>query len=423
VEALNSRITVQGSEEQEEFLYNKDGRLLAAINNSSVETYAYTPGGTFKSKARNGKTLLEYLTDKNARITRVTDADGDSTGYTYDTAGRLKTVTDGAAVTATYNYNADSTIANAIYGTGIKAVYGYDSDKNIITLTNKKADGSTLESYAYTYDNNGNQLTKKENGITSTYAYDKLNRLTKENNITYTFDNAGNRLTKTDGTSTVTYAYDQRNRLTQETKNGIITTYNYDNNGNLTAESDGTQNTYDAFNRLAETNKPDGTWQQNIYDATGLRMATVENGAYTEYTFDRGSIIAEFDKEELRKTRYTRGYDLISRQDKEGSKNYYLHNAHGDVTKLVDTTGNIQNSYRYDAFGNTIAYTEQVENRFRYAGEQYDTVTRQYYLRARYYDPSVGRFTQEDTYRGDGLNLYAYVVIIRYAILTQVGIV
>ena len=40
--------------------------------------------------------------------------------------------------------------------------------------------------------------------------------------------------------------------------------------------------------------------------------------------------------------------------------------------------------------------------------EQYDQVTQQYYLRARYYNPLVGRFTQEDVYRGDGLNLYAY---------------
>lgn len=35
-------------------------------------------------------------------------------------------------------------------------------------------------------------------------------------------------------------------------------------------------------------------------------------------------------------------------------------------------------------------------------------MTGQYYLRARYYNPVIGRFTQEDTYRGDGLNLYAY---------------
>jgi len=142
-------------------------------------------------------------------------------------------------------------------------------------------------------------------------------------------------------------------------------------------------------------------------------MSTVENGAYTEYTFDRGSIIADYNKDEQRKTRYTRGYDLISRQNDEGTTSYYLHNAHGDVTKLVDSTGNLQNSYSYDAFGNTTAYTEKVENRFRYAGEQYDAVTGQYYLRARNYDPTMGRFIDEDTYGGQieeplSMNLYTY---------------
>ena len=64
--------------------------------------------------------------------------------------------------------------------------------------------------------------------------------------------------------------------------------------------------------------------------------------------------------------------------------------------------------FEYDAFGNTISCKEQVENRFRYQDEQYDPITRQYYLRARYYNPVIGRFIQEDTYYGDGLNLYEY---------------
>ena len=51
---------------------------------------------------------------------------------------------------------------------------------------------------------------------------------------------------------------------------------------------------------------------------------------------------------------------------------------------------------------------ENIRNRIVYTGQQYDQETGQYYLRARYYNPVIGRFTQEDTYRGDGLNLYAY---------------
>lgn len=59
-------------------------------------------------------------------------------------------------------------------------------------------------------------------------------------------------------------------------------------------------------------------------------------------------------------------------------------------------------------YGNIVEQSEAVHNRFKYTGQQYDPVTKQYYLRARYYNPVIARFTQEDTYRGDGLNLYTY---------------
>ena len=68
----------------------------------------------------------------------------------------------------------------------------------------------------------------------------------------------------------------------------------------------------------------------------------------------------------------------------------------------------VKNCYDYDAFGNVLESKTEVENHILYRGQQYDQETGQYYLRARYYNPVVGRFTQEDIYRGDGLNLYAY---------------
>ena len=65
--------------------------------------------------------------------------------------------------------------------------------------------------------------------------------------------------------------------------------------------------------------------------------------------------------------------------------------------------------YEYDAFGNVVISEEKIRNIFKFTGEQYDQLTGQYYLKARYYNPVIGRFTQMDTYLGDGLNLYAYV--------------
>ena len=79
----------------------------------------------------------------------------------------------------------------------------------------------------------------------------------------------------------------------------------------------------------------------------------------------------------------------------------------GSCTHIVDDR-NILNQYEYDAWGNVVNQKETVKNRFKFNGQQLDPITQQYYLRARFYNPIIARFTQEDTYRGDGLNLYSY---------------
>ncbi|WP_347458855.1 RHS repeat-associated core domain-containing protein, partial [Clostridium sp. HMSC19A10] len=121
---------------------------------------------------------------------------------------------------------------------------------------------------------------------------------------------------------------------------------------------------------------------------------------------------------------FTRGYNLISTdtakidsdigEDKNSPTNhnlsrcYYSVDEQGSTDFITDATGNVKNEYWYDAFGNVLDSKEDVHNRITYTGQQFDGVTQQYYLRARFYNPVVGRFTQEDVYRCDGLNLYAY---------------
>lgn len=108
-------------------------------------------------------------------------------------------------------------------------------------------------------------------------------------------------------------------------------------------------------------------------------------------------------------TRYIRGLGIIS-SDSEEAKTYYhyVSDEQGSITHVLSEDAEILNHYSYDAFGNIIEKTEKVENRFCYNGEMLDPVTQQYYLRARFYNPVIGRFTQEDTYYGDGLKLYQY---------------
>ena len=87
---------------------------------------------------------------------------------------------------------------------------------------------------------------------------------------------------------------------------------------------------------------------------------------------------------------------------------YHIRDEAESTLFILDSERNIRKSYRYDAFGRVLEERGDIENRLTYTGQMYDGETGQYYLRARFYNPVTGRFLQEDVYRGDGLNLYAY---------------
>ena len=110
---------------------------------------------------------------------------------------------------------------------------------------------------------------------------------------------------------------------------------------------------------------------------------------------DGGNVVAELEDDEL-SVSYLRGANLISRTT--AATEYYTFNAHGDVVGLVNATGTQTKTYDYDAFGNEKDRVGADPNPFRYCGEYFDVESGAYYLRARYYDPSIGRFTQEDTH-------------------------
>ena len=208
----------------------------------------------------------------------------------------------------------------------------------------------------------------------------------------FDYDAAGNRIKRTLEGREEKYYYNNKNQLLQiENKNDTIL-YKYD-----------------IYNRTRQVVTENGTVIKNKYDPLGLRYQKEVNGEVHKYIFDGWSIVAETDKEGELKSREVRGYELLKKET--NNKQYYYHqNEHGDIIYLSNVDEEIENSYSYDVFGNIAKQQENIENVFKYAGEQQDPETEQYYLRARFYNPIVGRFTQEDIYRNDGLNLYVYVV-------------
>ena len=331
--------------------------------------------------------------------------------------------------------------------------------KTLTTQTEKQI----LADNHYFYDGNGNQIRKEGLEGTTGYAYDGRNRLTE---ISYPsalggyteklgYDAAGNRIRRETEQEITTYRYDNCNRLQElrrEYKNAEISTaqpqiirYTYDRQGNMLSEGE-KKYSYDSFGRMVRaevpvehrgaSNKPDEhagfnhaaqstgetfgiqenssatrefQVQINRYDGEGLRHEMEENGRLVKFLYNEDREVVAEETSNGTITRYIRGLGLIS-SDSEEAKTYYhyVSDEQGSITHVLSEDAEILNHYNYDAFGNIIEKTEQVENRFCYNGEMLDSITQQYYLRARFYNPVIGRFTQEDTYYGDGLNLYQY---------------
>gem|GEM_PF-2544037 len=125
--------------------------------------------------------------------------------------------------------------------------------------------------------------------------------------------------------------------------------------------------------------------------------------------FYNGELLTETKEEGSFQSRHVLGYGgAASEVDGEAGYHAYHLDEQNSTVYIIGGQRQVENAYAYDAFGNLRGQAGELLNRILYTGQQYDQEMGQYYLRARYYNPVVGRFTQEDVYRGDGLNLYAY---------------
>ena len=255
-----------------------------------------------------------------------------------------------------------------------------------------------------------------------TYTYDSMNRLVSENcgdsRISYKYDLSGNRISRVTDGRTENYLYNSRNQLTQLTGDDKNISYTYDPAGNLTEEHSTEHKKiyfYDTYNRNTEITGNDFT-QKNHYDAEGYRYSIEENDKVTNFVYRRGIMLAELDEAGNQAKTYTLGNEYAghvselnnSLTSENKAASYYITDEQGSIRYMLDQSGEVQNYYQYSAFGETIISEETTPNRLRYNAQTEDELTGLYYLRARYYAPNIGRFTQEDVIYNDGLNLYAY---------------
>jgi len=134
-------------------------------------------------------------------------------------------------------------------------------------------------------------------------------------------------------------------------------------------------------------------------------MSHTVSGQTTNYTWDVASGLPAVLQDGT--NTYVYGLGLISATDGAGVQTYFLYDGLGSTTGLTDGSGNNPVSYSYDAFGAIRTQSGSSPNSWLFTGEQRDADSSLYYLRARYYDPAIGRFLSQDPLAAG--NLYAYV--------------
>ena len=351
----------------------------------------------------------------------------DTTRYTFDDLNRLQTVTDPDGGVTAYTIDRNGNRESIAYPNGTVAEYTYDSLNRLTKLFNRTSTGDTISCYEYTLGLSGNRTQVTEHtGRIVNYTYDDTYKLTGESivdpdlgskTIAYTYDAVGNRLSKTEDGIVTSYNYDDNDRLTTENLQLETCNYSYDDNGNTLSKTSPTENiayTYDYNNRLISVD--DGTdVVEYAYDTDGMRVQKSVNGEVTNYLLDKNrdyaQVIKEYDDSDSTLVSYIYGDDLIS-QKRESSFSYYHYDGQLSVHQLTDNSGEITDTYTYDAFGLLLALSGSTENIYLYTGEQYDPNVGFYYLRARYYNPSVGRFLTQDTWPGmkfEPMSLHKYL--------------
>lgn len=465
-------VTKDGKTSTNSFVYGLTGQLVSETNGKFARSYNYYKDNSglysdefftldgaeyrirrlyndadqlqyvqcFKSGMKNSIYTKNYNFDSKGRIymfgSQSASEYGDSTNYNYN---------------AYYTYDKNDNITSVKVNNGLETTYSYNDANMLTALVNKKST-TTISSYSYSYNLDGNISRKTENGKTTDYIYDGTGRLSNEKitkgtaitNMSYSYDMAGNRsyLTVTGSENYVTsYSYDKNNRLLKESKrkNGAsyadLTLYTYDNNGNQIRKDKSKDDltgipsmgffsekenssygyekfAYNGFNQMTKYENEKNNIAEYDYLSNGLRLSKTVNGSKTSYIWDGSQMIMTVTADETRSYAKAPGY-MRTGTSKEltggvpRNDELYLFNGHGDVVGITDKSGNLEKSYEYDAFGNEINPNSNDNNPFRYCGEYWDSETGSIYLRARYYSPGAGRFTTEDPIR-DGSNWYSY---------------
>jgi RHS repeat-associated protein len=414
------------------YTYDAAGNRLTASDNNSTYTYTYDALDRVITVQEPFGLSLSYTYDAAGHKTSVVDSIGGTTTYVYDAANRLVSLQFGGTGQTPLRMDMTYTARNELAGESRysdlagthrvgKSTYTYDAAGRLIDLVQKDGAGTSLAAYAYAYDAAGNLTSETLNGGTpTTYTYDATNQLLSDSTTSYSYDANGNRTNSgyatgpaneltTDGTWN--YFYDNEGNLTKKTKiaTGETWTYTYDNLNHLVQAQD----------RVTDG----GTIIQTVgykYDVLGNRIEEDVTAGMTttisRFAYDGSNAWADLDASNFVTTRrlYLDAIDAIVARiaTTGGVAAWYLTDRLGSVRDITGATGAVQDTITYDGYGNVLTETNaSFGDRYKFTAREFDSATGLQYNRARFYDPTIGRWTSQDPlgFGAGDANLYRYV--------------
>ena len=372
-----------------------------------------------------------------------------TTAYSYDSVGNLLTQASSGAsdIAFSYSYNKNGYITGEVRtenGQTTESSYAYDALGQLTSFLQSTGYGEQ-----YAYDKAGNMTEKvitplhseseEAQAVTLKMSYNKGNQLTAMANgkdkITYSYDKNGSMVQKvlssqTYGKLTDTYAYNALDQLTSYTGyDGYTQQFTYDANGMRLSRSeagDANRSTLEELLRgniagLPEIVEP----AQSQTNADEADMPAELEWATTEYLYDLTQEYYQVISETTTSasgtsatTAYAYGLERIASYSTD-SKVEYVYDGRGSVVQTIsapvagaavssalpDISVKVQ-SFAYTAFGEQMGV--QKVSGFTYNAEAYDAATGMLNLRARLYEPALGRFSQKDIYPPNLLITYSF---------------
>ncbi|MBL4884932.1 MAG: RHS repeat-associated core domain-containing protein [Planctomycetaceae bacterium] len=376
------------------------------------------------------KKRIRYEYDALGNRSAMVDPEGGRFTYHYDAASQMTAIQNPQSERTSYTYNANGQQATQKLASGIRTSFSYDANGQTTSLTHFKSDNTIISKLEYQYNSLGNQTSVAElDGSRTSWTYDQISQLTGEHRTgtspyqnSFSYDSTGNRTLKNEDGARTTYSYDVANQLQTSLDASGTTAYSYDNNGNqqlvVTPAGGRTTTLWDAENKTTSVQLPAGIRNTMSYEPDGLRIQLEESTGTKKFIWDDQNYLAEADANNNIQVTYTNAiasYGKLISKRQSIATSYYLFDKLGSTRSLTDANEAITDTYLYDAWGNLINSTGSIENPFQWTGNvgyYFDKESGNFYIRARTYKPTIGRWLSSDPLGFvDGLNLHmAYFI-------------